>query len=91
MVEAPDGDDWIPMSEAQPDSDEVALLAAYIIPSQTAIENGAKPYWTYGIGTRIYDGVYSGILSCRPSHWKKLAPPKRGIEGLREQNQAEQK
>ena len=63
---------WLPIGDYDYTTSPMVLLAAYIVPSEAAAENGSESFWAYGIGSRIYKGCFSGILGSRPSHFAYL-------------------
>jgi hypothetical protein len=63
---------WNPI-ESAPKSQEIALGVWYI-PSEEAARNGAREAWVMGKGCFINEGIgWSGIITCRPSHWTYLS------------------
>lgn len=64
--------DWLPIGDYDYTTAPMVLLAAYIVPSEAAAENGSEPFLAYGIGSRAYKGCFSGILGSRPSHFAYL-------------------
>ena len=64
---------WQPIATAP--RDEELFLAVYVEPSPAAAANGSRALWCYGTGRFIYEGLFSGILTGKPSHYAKLNPP----------------
>jgi hypothetical protein len=64
------GDGWQPIAEHD-GSNTVYDLAWYYKPSAFAAMNGSVPFWCYAEGFKLYDGVFTGILGGRPTHFRQ--------------------
>lgn len=61
--------EWIDINSAPRDK-EIELRTWYE-PSTEAKRNGAKAHWSECTGHFIWEGLWSGVLGGKPSHWRK--------------------
>jgi hypothetical protein len=66
-------DPWRPIDDHARDGNNY-LLAAYIVPSETAQINGSRPFWDVAYGC-YWAGSFTSILGGKPSHYKIVTPP----------------
>lgn len=61
---------WQPIETAPYDRE--IKLRAFIVPSDYAQQNGSKPHLVEASGRFMWQGLWSGILTGKPSHWMEI-------------------
>lgn len=68
---------WRPIEEYDFNNAPTVALAAFVVPSDYAKQNGSQSFWDYGFG-RCWDDKsrkFTGILGGNPSHFADVNQP----------------